>query len=208
MMHAKKLSFLLTLLLAAGVQAQQLYKWVGPDGKVTYSDTPPPSAAKQVEKKAVTGSGIATSNLPYELAETVRNSPVTLYTSTPCAPCDAGRALLTSRGIPFSEKTVTTSEDAARLRQAGGDEQLPLLVVGRNKHKGFSSGEWTSSLTAVGYPQTSKLPPSYRNPPAEAAAPAVKAVVASKPSGDEQTVTTPAESLPPATGNAPPGFRF
>lgn len=207
MNHAKKLSLLL-MLLAASVQAQQLYKWVGPDGKVTYSDTPPPAAAKQVEKKAVSAGGVAASNLPYELAEVARNSPVTLYTSASCAPCDAGRTMLTGRGIPFTEKTVSTKDDAARLRQAGGDEQLPLLVVGRNKLKGFSSGEWAASLTAVGYPQTSKLPPSYRNPPAEAAAPAVKTVAANKPSDSEQAASAPAESLPPATGNAPPGFRF
>lgn len=206
MMHAKKLSLLL-MLLAASVQAQQLYKWVGPDGKVTYSDTPPPAAAKQVEKKAVSGGGIAASNLPYELAEVARNSPVTLYTSAQCAPCDSGRTLLKNRGIPFAEKTVTTNEDIAQLRQAGGDGQLPLLVVGRNKHKGFEPNGWAASLSAAGYPEGSKLPPSYRSPPAEPAAPPVKTVASNQPP-NEPAANRPAEDLPPATGNAPPGFRF
>lgn len=207
MKHAQKLSLLLMLLCTAGAHAQQLYKWVGPDGKVTYSDVPPPPAAREVEQKAVSFGSVAAVNLPYELAETVRNSPVTLYSSPQCAPCDAGRALLTGRGIPFVEKTVTTNEDIAQLRQAGGDAQLPLLVVGRNKHKGFESGGWTASLTAAGYPETSKLPSSYRNPPAEAAAPPVKVVKIDK-STSEQAAVKPAEDLPPAIGNAPPGFRF
>lgn len=207
MKHAQKLSLLLLLLCTAGVSAQQLYKWVAPDGKVTYSDVPPPSAVKQVERKAVTIGSVAGSSLPFELAETARNSPVTLYTSAQCAPCDAGRTLLKNRGIPFAEKTVATNEDIAQLRQAGGDGQLPLLVVGRNKHKGFESSGWTASLTAAGYPETSKLPSSYRNPPAEAAAPPVKTVAANKPA-NEPASDRPAEDRPPAGGNAPPGFRF
>ena len=195
------------LLCTAGANAQQLYKWVGPDGKVTYSDTPPPSTVKQVEKKSARFGEVSASNLPFELAETVRNHPVTLYSSAQCAPCDAGRALLTSRGIPFSEKTVTTNEDIARLRQAASDGQLPLLIVGRNKQKGFESGGWAASLTAAGYPETSKLPTSYRNPPPEAAAPPVRSVAANQ-AAIEQVANRPADELPPAVGNAPPGFRF
>lgn len=207
MKHNRKFSLLLILLCTAGANAQQMYKWVGPDGKVTYSDTPPPSTVKQVEKKSVSFGGVSVANLPFELAETVRNHPVTLYSAPQCLPCDAGRALLTSRGIPFAEKTVTTNEDIAKLREAASDAQLPLLVVGRNKQKGFESTGWNASLSAAGYPVTSKLPASYRNPPPEAAAPPVQAVAANKAPG-EQAQNLPAEALPPAIGNAPPGFRF
>jgi glutaredoxin len=206
MKHMRKFSLLLVLFWSANAQAQQLYKWVGPDGKVTYSDIPPPPAAKQVETKSVSFGGGTVSNLPFELAETVRNNPVALYTSPQCAPCDAGRALLTSRGVPFSEKTVATNEDIARLRQVGGDAQLPLLVVGRNKQKGFESSAWSAALTSAGYPENSKLPPSYRNPPPEAAAPPAKTVAAKQVSA-EQAQTKP-EDVPPPAGNAPPGFRF
>jgi glutaredoxin len=207
MKHAQKFSWLLILLCTAGANAQQMYKWVGPDGKITYSDMPPPSTVKQVEKKSASFSGVSVSNLPFELAETVRSHPVTLYSAPQCAPCDAGRALLTSRGIPFVEKTVTTNEDIAKLRQAASDAQLPLLIVGRNKQKGFESSGWAASLSAAGYPETSKLPASYRNPPPEAAAPPVKSVAA-REAASEQTANRRDEDLPPATGNAPPGFRF
>ena len=206
MKHARKFSLLLILLCTAGANAQQMYKWVGPDGKITYSDTPPPSTVKQVEKKSASFGGVSVANLPFELAETVRNHPVTLYSAPQCAPCDAGRALLTSRGIPFAEKTVTTNEDIEKLRQAASDAQLPLLIVGRNKQKGFESTGWTASLNTAGYPTTSRLPASYRNPPPEAAAPPVQAVAANK-APIEQVENRPAE-LPPAIGNAPPGFRF
>src|SRR5258706_11480021 len=98
----------------------QLYKWVGEDGKVTYSDTPPPKTAKKVERKSLGGGGTDTSDFPFELAEAVKANPVTLYTTTKCVPCDDGRKLLQGRGVPFSEKTVNSNADAERLKQVGG----------------------------------------------------------------------------------------
>jgi glutaredoxin len=201
-------SFLFIALFAASAATYaQLYKWVGPDGKVTYSDAPPPASAKTVETKPVNGAGSGNASFPFELAEAVKNHPVTLYTGEKCAPCDEGRALLNARGIPFSEKTVSTNADLDRLRQAGGDA-LPLLIIGRTRQKGFEQGAWNSALTAAGYPDSNKLPKSYRYPQAEAAAPAAKSAQA-KHSGKEAPVEdSRAEDLPPAAGNAPPGFRF
>lgn len=201
---------LMTLLACAASAQAQLYKWVGPDGKITYSDAPPPSSATRVEAKTLASDGPGTAGLPYELAEAVKSHPVTLYSTTNCAPCDEGRSLLSQRGIPFSEKTVTSKDDAEQFKKVGGDTNLPFLLVGRNKQRGFEASAWNAALTTAGYPETSRLPKSYRNPQAEAAAGVKPAVAkADKPPVKANTpVDTPASELPPATGNAPPGFRF
>jgi glutaredoxin len=203
---------LLFSLCAANADAQ-LYKWVGPDGKVTYTDTPPPASAsaKRVETKSLGSGEVKTAGLPYELSEAVKGSPVTLYTTQNCAPCDDARKLLSARGIPFAEKTVNSNEDVALFRKAIGDSQLPVLLVGRNKERGFEPTGWNATLTAAGYPETSKLPKSYHNPPAEAAAPAPKSVASTQQQGLAANNENPAGSttqLPAAVGNAPPGFRF
>lgn len=198
------------MLLCVGSAQAQLYKWVGPDGKVTYSDTAPPSVATRVETKSLTIGGVSASDFPYEVAEAMKSYPVTLYTTKDCPPCDDGRKLLTQRGIPFAEKTVISNEDVARYRQAGGNGQLPLLTVGKFKEHAFESGAWHNVLTTAGYPESNKLPRSYRNPPAQAAAPP-KPVAEQRNTADSTTkaATTPAVTdLPPAIGNAPPGFRF
>jgi glutaredoxin len=204
-------SVFILALLAAGAAHAQMYKWVGPDGKVTYSDVPPPKTAAQVEQKNISAAaGINTAGLPYELAQAVNNHPVTLYSGDKCAPCDDGRAYLKQRGIPFSEKTVTTNDDIARLKQLTGESSLPVLTIGRNKQSGFEAGTWGSALTAAGYPQTSQLPKSWRQPAAEAAAPKPKSEQAAhsgKPTAGSDTGSG-VPSLPPAAGNAPPGFRF
>lgn len=207
MKRVLRICSVLMLLCAASAHAQ-LYKWVGPDGKVTYSDTPPPKTAARVETKATISGGLDTSNLPYELALAVKSHPVTLYTTKDCSSCDQGRSLLSSRGIPFTEKTVNTPEDAAQFRQSGGDEKLPLLTVGRTKERGFEASAWNNALTVAGYPASSVLPRSYRNPPAVAAAPQKQAPAKQEDTKTKVAAEPAATDLPPATGNAPPGFRF
>jgi glutaredoxin len=194
---------LLSLVVSASAHAQ-LYKWVGPDGKITYSDTPPPASAKKVEEKSVSTNSASTAGLPFELAEAVRNNPVTLYTTASCEACDSGRAILTGRGIPFTEKTVTSNDDIARLKQAGGTQQLPFLTIGSKKQTGADPDAWNTALTTAGYPATSQLPRNHKNPAPQAAAP--KKAPESKPAASE-TPSTPTDR-PPAAGNAPPGFRF
>ncbi|MBV8667160.1 MAG: glutaredoxin family protein [Burkholderiaceae bacterium] len=199
-------AWLLTLLANASANAQ-LYKWVAPDGSVTYSDTPPPATAAKVERKSY-GGGSSLAGLPYELAEVARANPVSLYTMANCSACDAGRRMLGERGIPFAEKTVTSNEDIDRVRQLTGATQMPVLVVGRIKQTGFEAGQWGGALTAAGYPATSQLPANYTNPPPEPAAPKATA------GGSGDTTTSAAAqqqgivNTPPPLGNAPPGFQF
>lgn len=195
---------LLSLLISANAHAQ-LYKWVDANGKISYSDTPPPSSVKKVEEQTVSTTGPSTSGLPFELAEAVKASPVTLYAMPKCNSCDSGRSLLNARGIPFAEKTVSSNEDIARLHQAGGDKQLPFLTIGRSKQSGFQADAWNTALTAAGYPETSQLPKTYRNPAPESAAQKTRTIE----SAEAANASRSAPSAPlPATGNAPPGFRF
>jgi glutaredoxin len=160
---------LVLLLCAAGAQAQ-FYSWVDDKGVKHFSDQPPPPNAKAVAKKDM-AAGSGQPSLPYELAEAVRNFPVTLYTSGGCAACDQGRSLLQARGIPFTEKTVSSDEDHAMLAQAGSQGQVPLLLVGRNKLIGFEAGQWNGALTDANYPATRRLPAGYQQAKAETAAP-------------------------------------
>lgn len=192
------------LLLVCAVSAHaEMYKWVGEDGKITYSDVPPPKTAKQVEKKFMGSSGPDTAGLPYELAEAVKNNPVTLYTTAKCPACEQGRKLLNGRGIPFSEKTVSTNEDIALLQKLSGASTLPVLTIGRSKESGFESGAWDTALTTAGYPASNQLPKTFNNGKAEAAAPIAKAETPAK------TETQKPSATPEAPLTRTPGaFRF
>lgn len=154
---------------AGDASAQQIYKIVGPDGRVTFSDKPPMDTSARAStasaaQAASGGSGLA--GLPFELRQAAARYPVTLYTSPGCNTCAQGRALLVSRGIPFAEKTVATKEDGEALARLTGSSNLPVLTIGAQQMRGFSDSEWTQFLDAAGYPKTSQLPPTYVPAPA------------------------------------------
>lgn len=201
-------------LLLIGPAHAQLYKSVGPDGKVIYSDRPATSNSTPLSGRPASAS--SASELPYALAQAVRAHPVTLYTTSDCLPCDDGRALLKKRGVPFQEKTVSTNDDAVALKHVGGSSTLPFLTIGKQREEGFEPGSWNKNLTAAGYPAESQLPRNYRDSAPQAAAPRPQEAPARTASSNAATNTpnTPpsassgATELPPATGNAPPGFRF
>jgi glutaredoxin len=207
-MKFSKAAWLFALFFVAASAHAQLYKWVAADGTVSYSDVPPPPTATKVERKSMS-SGTSLAGLPYELTDAIKGNPVTLYTMPNCPACDAGRKMLNDRGIPYSEKTVTTVDDMNRLQQVSGANQLPVLIVGRSKQTGFGPDQWGSALTAAGYPATSKLPNGYSNPAPEPAAPTKTAANqsngdATRSAPDQGGIVQP----PPPLGNAPPGFQF
>jgi glutaredoxin len=186
--------------ISLGQPAWALYKVVGPDGRVTYTDRAPTDTPAVAMK--TNGATASTEGLPYELQKVMERFPVTLYTSKGCAPCDSGRDLLKTRGIPYVEKTVNTPEDVAAFRKQEGTEQLPVIRIGQKQMLGLTLSEWTSYLDAAGYPAKSILPVNYRIPAASPMAPAVtKAPASSAPS--PSVGSTP--SVTPS-GNA--GIRF
>jgi glutaredoxin len=196
---------LCSILSMSQVAHAQMYKWIGANGKMVYSDTPPPANAKKLVSKSMDSSGAQQSNIkfPPELDVAVRKNPVTLYTttvSTPCAPCNEARTLLKQNGIPFAEKTVKTQEDIEKLRQVSGDTQLPALLISRAKFSGFDSIEWRTALSTAGYPETSILPKEYRYPAPEPAVPPVQAEKKDK-------VENTSDEVKPRTAS-PTGIRF
>lgn len=195
-------------LLATAALAQGVHRIVGPDGRVTYSDQPPPSGATVRQAGGAASGGSAAAQLPFELRQVVNRFPVTLYTSSDCAPCNSGRNLLNARGIPYTEKTVSTFEDSEALKRISGESSLPFLTIGGQQIKGFSDAEWTQFLDAAGYPKQSQLPAGYRRPastplvavkPVEAAS--TQGAAAQRPAKPIEVPITP----PPAN---PAGIRF
>jgi glutaredoxin len=213
-MKRHTLAFLLAgatvLGMGTGLQAQTVYRIVGADGKVTFSDKPPASAEQG--KVASTGVGAKTDSsgtaLPFELRQVAAKYPVVLYTSAKCPPCDTGRTLLMSRGVPFNERTVSTQEDRDYLQRLTSDSSLPYLTIGGQRIKGMSDVEWTQYLDAAGYPQKSALPATYKYP---APTPLVSVQKAPPANTEEKPPAPPAEPAnqpPPPRPSNPAGITF
>lgn len=201
---------LLVLATAACAANAQVYRIVGPDGRVTFSDKPPTEPGMRASAAPISGqpSPGGSAVLPLELRQTVSRFPVTLYTGPNCAPCSAGRNFLAARGIPFAERTVSTADDVAAFqRLSAGATTLPLLTIGGQQLKGYAEPEWAQYLDAAGYPQTSQLPASYRGAapaPLVAVQPVAAPVAATAPA---PTVAAPV-AAPAPSGSNPAGITF
>lgn len=156
-MRIVRLCLLSLMALSFGAAAQPLYKWVDKNGKVHYSDQPPPKEIKKVDQPRLGASTIETGGLSYEAQEAAKNFPVTLYTTPECGPeCASARGLLTRRGVPFSETRVVTTNDGEAFKKALGTDKLlfPALIVGTSKQIGFEDDTWHGLLDAAGYPRS------------------------------------------------------
>jgi glutaredoxin len=202
------------LVLVAGAavdaNAQQVYKIVGPDGRITFSDKPPVDKGARATTASVStsgGNGANLASLPFELRQAASRYPVTLYTSPGCSTCVTGRSMLMSRGIPFAEKTVISNDDIEAFKRMGATT-VPLLTIGSQQVKGFSESEWAQYLDAAGYPSTSQLPPSYVPSPATPLV--AQGDTPRAPAPARQTAPTPAAQPTPTEPppSNPAGIKF
>lgn len=129
---------LATMPMAAG--AQTLYKSVGADGRVVYSDKPPVAGAVEKTMKL--------ENLPVSVVPGASPAPqaaaapdappaaaprgdVVLYMATWCGYCKAGK------GITYRELDIDTPSGKAAFKQLGA-RGVPVLLTNGQKIAGFT----------------------------------------------------------------------
>ena len=187
-----RLAAVAMLLGGAAVGALAQYKIVGPDGKVTYTDKPPTASDIRVDNGTpATSSTGAAGGMPYETRQAMAKYPVALYATTNCAPCDMARDALRKRGVPYNEYSVVMDADADALKARFGSGTLPVIAIGNQTMRGYSSNDLQGYLDAAGYPAQARLT-GYRWPQAVALAPPAAA-----------TANTTAANRPTAAASAP-----
>ena len=187
-------------LLLAAPAAHALFKVIGPDGKVTYTDRQPATSEGRVLPVNRDTGRASDPALPYALRQVAARFPVTLYTASNCGEaCALGRSLLGKRGVPFAERTAETDEEReAWVRLVGGLE-APVLKVGEQILRGYAPVAWDEALNVAGYPRQSLLPANYQ-------APAPVPLAERRPS--PQRPTAPAAPAAPEPSSNPSGIRF
>ena len=156
--------------LAAGVLAQQVFRYEDAQGRVVYSDKPPPPDAKKAQQKRIGANYIETDAVPLATQQAAERFPVTLYTFQCGDVCQNAEGLLNKRGVPFSTINVEEPANAERLKALTGELTAPVLQVGdKLVAKGYNESRWTAMLDEAGYP---KAPPPRRQQPGARPAPA------------------------------------
>jgi hypothetical protein len=147
------------LLALPAAQADKLYKWTDADGNLHYTDHPPtPAEAKSQERKKF-GDKPTDVALPYALQQALKKFPVTLYTADCGDACIKAAALLSTRGVPYTEKNAREAVAAEELKALnGGKLEVPLLKLGNQIVKGYEEAGWNRALDAAGYPSSPVVP--------------------------------------------------
>ncbi len=157
--------FLFAFALFSSADAQPVYRWVDADGRVQYSDQPPPVGTKGVQEKNVSGSSIQNNELSLVAQDAQKKNPITVYVSECGESCDAAKAYLNKRGIPHTVVDPTrTIELNKKFKEETGGTVVPVIKIGEKRLSGWSESAWSGALDAAGYPKT---PPFSKPKPVE-----------------------------------------
>lgn len=154
----KKLIILAAFVLPAVANAATLYKSIGPDGEVVYSDQPPRSG--KIEKTFNLSNLPATplpdsvvryrdellKSMEKRLADTGRpnsKQPV-IFTAKWCGYCRQALAYLRDKKIGYAEHDIDTPAGMQAFAATGASKGVPLLLVGEQKIRGYSRPAYDS----------------------------------------------------------------
>ena len=181
--------------LSTLAQAQALYRYLDANGRVVYSDQPPPASARDVQPKRLPENVIETDPVPLATRQAATRFPVTLYTFD-CDVCREAQAMLAKRGVPHETVIVSEEKGAARLKTLTGKQSAPVLQIGdKQVIEGYNEERWQASLDQAGYPKSA--PPLRAQPArAPAAAPAV-----GSPQPGAVPATANEDTTPPPRGH-------
>jgi len=129
--------------------AATLYKSIGPDGSVQYSDRPP--ADGRIDK-TMHFENLPSSTLPVGTSTYVEqlrkenslpstsatSRGVVLYAAAWCGYCKQAKSYLARNGIKYQEFDVDTQKGMAAFAQTGSGKGIPLLIVDDQRVQGFS----------------------------------------------------------------------
>ncbi len=151
----KGISLLLLALVTTPSLAGEVYRWVDPQGRVHYSDQPPPPTAKDSRQLSGKGNVVEVDKQSYDSRQAHARSPVVLYATGSCGVvCDDAKAHLSKRGVQFTVKDPAKDpEIAVELKKLVGAVEVPVVVVGKSHQKGFSAASWDGLLDSAGYPK-------------------------------------------------------
>jgi glutaredoxin len=148
----RKTLALCALLACLPASAQQIYRSVGPDGRVQYTDKPPPGAkATPVQSRISSYSGTPVVSGTAPAPAQGRQPEIRMYSTDWCGYCRKAREFFARNGIRYTELDVERSDAARAEYQRLGARGVPVILVGTQRMNGFSEERLAQMLKAAGY---------------------------------------------------------
>ncbi len=148
------------VLMAGAASAQTVYKSVGPDGKVVYSDRAPTTGRLEKTMKFELASSALPASAASFMEQFRKTHPpgaapaplaagkgVTLYSAVWCGYCRKAKAWLAARNVSYTNVDIDAPGGTAALALAsGGSSGIPVLVVDGRSLAGFSAGAYDAAF--------------------------------------------------------------
>ncbi len=153
----------LSFAISMTASADTVFKAVGPDGEITYSDKPP---ADRARANALEFRNLPSSPLPAQVlrfreqleksaegrisaARAPRAGDVALFTASWCGHCKRAKAHLAAAQINYVEYDIENVDGMRAFIGAGGSGGVPLLVAGDRRVQGYSSAAYEQLAAAL-----------------------------------------------------------
>jgi glutaredoxin len=137
------IGFLAFLAFATAAHAV-VYKVIGADGRVSYTDKEPSPAEKSEKLKLQTYTGAPSVSSTKDAVKRV-----TILSAQWCGVCTRAKAYMKSRKIDFEEWDVDKSDYARAKMNDLGAKGVPVILVGSRKMVGFSEAGLEDMLKAA-----------------------------------------------------------
>jgi len=128
-----------------------MYRVVGPDGRVTYTDQAPQGKGTSVKEVSIPSypqpqRWQAPPSSNESEASTSPSSELVMYASQSCGYCKQARSYMKAKGIAYREVDVGKDKaGAAEFARLGG-KGVPLFSLGRQTLAGFSADSFDAFL--------------------------------------------------------------
>ena len=153
----------LSFAISMTTSADTVFKAVGPNGEITYSDKPP---ADRARANTLEFRNLPSSPLPAQVlrfreqleksaegrisaARAPRASDVALFTASWCGHCKRAKAHLRAAQINYVEYDIENVDGMRAFIGAGGSGGVPLLVAGDRRVQGYSSAAYEQLAAAL-----------------------------------------------------------
>jgi glutaredoxin len=149
---------LLGCLISSGQTAAEIYKVVGSDGKITYTDKPPANGpagtVKQLTITSHTGSteqgALAQQpdwrSILQRKPEAAGNVNIVMFSTDWCGYCKQARQYMRSQNIAFTDLDVEKNDSARKQYASLGGRGVPFFVIGKRTLSGFSQDSFDATL--------------------------------------------------------------
>jgi glutaredoxin len=159
---------LLLIVLSASVQADTVYKSIGPDGKVVYSDKPPAGDGKlektmDIKNLPATPMPASVERFREEMLKSMKSKqadaskpgksgvPV-LFMAQWCRFCKQAEAYMAERHIAYTAQDIDTQSGMRAMVEAGLSGGIPILLLNAQtgqKLRGYSKAAYDSVFGAA-----------------------------------------------------------